>query len=348
MNICLCGTKEHLEVSDNSIRSLTDANDYDVCRRFWFTKDERNIIYLREAPLGSELYKLFSIDLETGENNCLILDPKTTCVEGFAGNVCIWLPEKTPRKVYFSSGTGSLFWSISVVDLDTGVVSLVERNPMSIYGGIAWFAIKLGLSYLLNALTCCLYSPPKPKIPVFQFPDKEMRFRVCACISVFPITIHWMAKKGNRWVEFERYGFSDANMQLIGSGGGDGTMRIEFVDETKLRTHTCFETDTTSYSEYDLETLERTDICCDPQSDIEGFISDPQSREVQGFITNVEKPEVTFTKLGSSKIESDYKHLQDQIGTFYITARTLNDNIWTVGTLSDISAPEYYMYIRDS
>ena len=66
-------------------------------------------------------------------------------------------------------------------------------------------------------------------------------------------------------------------------------MRIEFVGETKLRTHTCFETDTTSYCEYDLETLERTDIFCDPQSDIEGFISDPQSREVQGFITNVEK-----------------------------------------------------------
>lgn len=72
-------------------RQLTAVPDQrDVCFAYRFTHDEKRIVYLRETKQGSEMYHLFSLDLDASGpvasgRDMLVDHPHLTCSVGFVG-----------------------------------------------------------------------------------------------------------------------------------------------------------------------------------------------------------------------------------------------------------------------
>ena len=93
-------------------RQLTAAVNRDICFYYTFTRDDKRIIYLRETEHGSELYHIYSINLEELDASSppcasgvdlLANYPQLTCCVGFVGNLQLWLPRTDPSLVILAT-----------------------------------------------------------------------------------------------------------------------------------------------------------------------------------------------------------------------------------------------------
>eukprot|EP00957_Ditylum_brightwellii_P147966 11266674-Ditylum_brightwellii.AAC.1 len=133
-------------------RQITFEKDRDICVHFRFTSDDKTILYLRETKNGSETYHLYAIDMSGDDDNDdynddnnknenppkprdLITDPKMTCAMGFVGPLHLWSVRNKPRHILTSTSRGagklSLFWDVSLINIDTAERETIMRNDLS-------------------------------------------------------------------------------------------------------------------------------------------------------------------------------------------------------------------------
>ena len=343
-------------------RQITFEQERDVCLLYWFSCDDKTLIYLREpGKNGSELYHLYAIDLHQEENDgtdenksaCqeprdLIGDASTTCAMGFAGGLQVWLDPQQPRRIYTATapiGVRSMFWSISCINIDTGERTLVESNPLATWYGLIWFIACTVVSMALRFLG--ISGIPQPRATAQWFPDATMNFRGRLEISLVDLSCAWSVKGAKQihgakegWKIFYECRWANANMSLVGSSGGSGTAHIGFSkDGSTVDLHVCGNGDTTSYERYSEGTTEYLQkLECHPRSDITGFLRDPVTGTVQGVTYNYEKPTLKVLSGCPEVLKNDIEYLQNHFkeAAFSIVSRTLDDKTWLVHAQSDM------------
>lgn len=340
--------------STSAPRQITFQEERDACHFFTFTADDRTLLYLDEPSHGSEFYHLYACDLDTASPNCrdLIDDPKVTVVMGFVGNVQLWMPPDSPREVLLASGRGSLFWEISRLNIDTGERSVIASNPMSTKCGILTFGLRTLCASALRCLTCGCVRLEPPRAPVFWFPDRQFSFRGRAEVSLEGLTlyVHFsVLQRNGRWRSIEKVPFKEINKQLIGAGGGGGTMRMDFSEDGQsLVVHSQLANDTTSLVRYDVDTGQRRVVVANAaDSDITGFISDPLTRAVQVVEFNGERPR---WQVLDTAVSADLAFLEGKFPglTLAVMPRPRSDRTWVVHLSGDTEPGAYYLYDRDA
>ncbi|KAL9191342.1 hypothetical protein ACHAXT_001048 [Thalassiosira profunda] len=370
------------------IRQITFYTEMDACVHYKFTPDDKSIVMLRETKRGSENYHLYAIefgpffdlDKETANDpkippptmpRDLIKDKNMTCGIGFVGGVQLWTSsEATARQVYVSTsqiGKYSIFWDVSRIDIDTGKLTVVERNIMSTY----WGAFKVWLLTLIaKILSCCCIKMKAPGVPVQWFPDNENEFRGRIEMDLLRLGTAFRAKARNarKWTTLHTCSFEDANVTLIGSTGGSGTARMEF-NEDQVDVHLCAwgvkggkKSDTTTYDRFDIKRGQYLKRIAGgkAKSDIVGFVSHPKTGLAQFVCYEWEKLVVEVVP----KAESfDHKRLQDDLKyirgffpermTFQIVSRAGADDAWVIYVENDFGHPmlkgspsAYYLFTR--
>jgi len=340
-------------------RQITFVDDRDICRLFTFSLDDKYLLYLRDTHNGNELYHLHSLDLEAEDpwstNRDLIQDPKMTVAIGFVGNTQIWKPPQTPREIILSTGKGSLFWDISRLNLDTGKLQVVERNPMSSCSGILSLVLGILGHYAVRIVTCGTVRIRTPAVPAVQwFPDRhngyQMRGRTQ--MRVVPeISVEWAVRNTRgHWETMQSMKLLDLNLQLIGGSGGAGTARMDFNGD-QVYMHSCLERDTTSYSHYSLKEgdnfKEQTRLAWNPKADICGFLCHPETGKPQVVFFDEEK--VTKTILDDD-ITLDLRLIDEKFPDLDVTImdRSMEDSMWVVHIQGDCCPGKYYLYNRSS
>lgn len=338
-------------------RQITFADDRDACRSFTFSLDDRYLLYLRETRHGNEFYHLHSLDLEADNpwstNRDLIQDPKMTVAVGFVGTTQIWRPAQTPREIILSTGKGTLFWDISRLNLDTGKLQLVERNPMSSCSGVLTLIGGVVGHYALRLVTCGTIRKQTPAVPAGQwFPDRlngyEMRGRTQ--IRILPeVSVEWAVKNARgRWETMQSMKLPDLNLQLIGATGGSGTARMDF-DGDKVHMHSCLERDTTSYGTYSLREgdsfSEQALIAWNPKADIEDFMCHPETGKPQ--VVFFEEEKIT-KKILDDAVAPDLHFIEEKFPELEVSVidRSHTNATWVVHVHGDRCAGEYYLYDR--
>jgi hypothetical protein len=287
-------------------RQLTAAADRDICFSFHFTKDDSRIVYLRETEHGSELYHLYALDLSPGGStvappvaagrDLLAAHPKLTTAVGFVGGLQLWLPTSRPNIALLATGRGSLLWDLSQLDLETGDLLTLQRNPCATYIGIAklavalcWHLAAMAVSWLVKLCTAGLVDIRAPLVDRFaRAPASPLQYFVngtgdligCAecCVSTAGIALRFSRWSGGAWrpvPECPAIPFGELNMQLVGSGAATGTLRFDVVEgeagEGSVALHTCNTHDTTAYVQYPGGST----LAHDPRADIDGFVENP-------------------------------------------------------------------------
>ena len=68
------------------------------------------------------------------------------------GNLQLWLPHERPRTAIVATGTGSLLWDLSALDIDSGLLTPLVTNPTRRFGGIVGLVLGLVLHVLIGGL----------------------------------------------------------------------------------------------------------------------------------------------------------------------------------------------------
>lgn len=330
-------------------RQITFRQDRDVCIFFVFTQDDRTLLYLSEPTNGSEFYHLYAVDLEAdSEPRDLISDPHVTCVIGFAGPVQLWTPRERPREVLLATGSGTLFWDISRVNVDTCQRELVMRNPCSNKVGLVWFGLRTLWTSALRFITCGCLGREAPQAPVFWFLDRRgaVRGRIAVGMEGLTLCIYVSVLHGEQWVCLERITFKDLNMQLVGSSGGSGTMRMVFSDDgSSVLLHSCAAGDTTALVKYNVPSGERSDVVSS-DSDIAGFLTHPLTQNIQAVKFYGAK--ASWQALDDA-IATDLEFLTESFkGQEFDMQRPQLDETWVVRVSGDTEPGTSYLYERRS
>ena len=102
------------------------------------------------------------------------------------------------------------------------------------------------------------------------------------------------------------------------------------------------ERDTGALKSLNPESKESRLIIEDPRADIGLFTRHPTEKNIQAVAINYEKMEI---KVLDDSIKSDIDYLKElEQGELHISARSLDDKIWLVAYISDVSSVKYYVY----
>jgi acetyl esterase/lipase len=357
---------------------LTSATDRDICFSFRFTYDDFRVLYIRETKHGSELYHLFSLDLsdtnmfpvESGQD-LLASYPHMTCAVGFVGGLQLWLCPITPNVVTLSTGRGSLLWDLSTLNLDTGELTVIQQNPASSKLGLFVLAVKW-CAHIATRILCSVlsmltlgvlrlssddyFSPPA--VPLQYFVNGmtgELVGRAECCVS-FGIAMAFSClshsdkdtTEPGQWVRVgPSIPLEALNMQLVGSGGATGTMRLDILERGRVAVHTCCVGDTTAYVEYPSGNV----IASHPKADIDGFITNPTSGLVDAILATTAHTEIIPLNSAGEKFKQEVMRVSLALGlavdtgdVAMVTSRTLNDDIWVLCSRTDTEAGTYYLH----
>lgn len=361
-------------------RKITSERERDVCLLYWFSYDDKTLVYLREpGKSGSELYHLYAIDLDQAECDKnddrntsstrqnprdLIGDSSMTCAMGFAGGLQVWLDPRQPRRVYTAvapCGIRSMFWSISCIHMDTMEYTIVEINPLATWSGLVCFVFRTVATLALRGIG--VSGIQQPRATAQWFPDSKMDFRGRLEISLVDLSCAWRVRAARNghddkvmgWRTLYEISWADANMSLVGSSGGSGTAHIGFNGST-VDLHVSGKGDTTSYEQYsDITADYLQQLACHPRSDITGFLRDPLTGTIQGVKYNYEKETLKLLDGCPKDVQYDVDFLRNYFkeAVFTIVSRTLDDKTWLVHAQSDVglsqakNAPSgYFMFNR--
>ena len=362
-------------------RQLTVATDRDICFCFRFTRDDAKIVYLREHEHGSELYHLYSLDLDGVEREgCDLLahHPKLTCAVGFAGGLQLWLPTERPTTVILATGRGSLLWDLSELDLESGALTTLAANPTSSCLGLLALVMALlahaivhAVTVLIDLLTLRLLPrlrawlerlAPAPAATVQYFvraADGLVVGRAEAALSLprRGLALRLSKRVGDgAWVAVcADVAFEHLNMQLIGSGGASGTMRLDALGDAddptrRVGVHVCDVADTTAYVAYPGGAV----LANDTRADISGFVSHPASGAVEAVEVTAARSELVPLGAAGERVLAELDRVRRAIARdgaggdvsleLHLTSRTLRDDLWVVTATSDTAAAVYYLH----
>ena len=213
------------------------------------------------------------------------------------------MPSSEPQLAYVATGSGSLTWDLSCINIDTGEIRLVERNPCSSWAGRAGLLLGLVIHLLCRLVDAVLslltfsaitlppssveYLAPPPCAAVQYFVDERGTVTGCAqaCVSL-GLSLRF-SRKGSAggWVAAcPDIPFSSLNLQLIGAGGASGTLRMDPLSHSGAKSdvaiHTCDAADTTSYVAYSKAARSvGVALAHDSRADIDGFVTSAGSED---------------------------------------------------------------------
>ena len=363
-------------------RQLTFVADgRDVCFTWRFTRDDTKIIYLRETKHGSELYHLYSLDLIASDvvvegRDLLAAYPHLTCSVGFVGGLQLWLPSSTPNVVILSTGRGSLLWDLSMLNLDTGVLSTVYQNPASTWRGLAALAATLLLHLAVKAIcaVCKILTagivdlsesgiapPPAAPLQFFVSPLNGSLVGAAECeVSLGGIALRFSRWSSSRWsVICPAVPFARLNMQLVGSGAAAGTMRFDVLSEGdcggggfSVALHTCDAGDKTAYVRYPGGEI----LAQSAMADLEGFLVNPQTGMVEAAVATAARLEILpIPGGGGGKLVRALEALREALLleqqsmagnddlVVMVVSRTLVDDLWVIRASSDTNAGTFFL-----
>lgn len=346
----------------DSESQITFFSDRDACFLYFFSEDDKYLLYLREFNYAKEIYHLYTLDLEVQADNIwstnrdLIVDEDVTVAVGFVGGVQIWTPPETPREIFLSTGKGKLFWDISRLNLDTGERCVIASNPISTWFGILGIAGSFLWYSFVRFFSFGMLKPAPPSVPVIQwFLDRTKGYKVRGRVelSAFPLSLCLSVKSNGVWTTLQRIPFPELNMQLVGSSGASGTLRMDFSTELSgkesVTVHTCGLADTTVYSKFVKrdDQWHQTEFVggVHPRGDIEGFMVHPQTGKMQALIHHVERRSVTVI---DNTIQADLDLFREKFDDLdvIVTSRSNDDRVWLLYVSGDICAASYYIYVR--
>ena len=105
--------------------------------------------------------------------------------------------------------------------------------------------------------------------------------------------------------------------------------------DNRERNHICL-------MEEDIASGKKKIIASDPKADINGILLNPNTKVVEGWSSTYIKEEWCILE---PAIMEDIKHIEAKIGSsITIISRTLNDELWTLSTISDTQPKAFYMW----
>ena len=284
-------------------RPVTRDTDRGV--RWWaWAHDNRHLIYLQDQG-GDEDWHLYSVDLRSGDVTDL------TPFDG-AQALPVWLSKRRPHDVAVGLNRDNpSVHDLYVVDLDTGKLELLEKNPgFHSLSGPAWVVdddlhVVGGMrSTPEGAMELCL----KPTGP-----------------------------DPSAWPVFEIFDFEDAltSAPIHTTADGKGLYLRSSKDANATRLVLA-----------DLATGDKTVIFEDGVYDVAGVELHPDSREVQ--LVQVQRDRLDTIVMDRS-LESDMAALRAvHPGDLRITSRDHADRFWTAVFVADDGPVRTYLYDRQS
>ena len=186
-----------------------------------------------------------------------------------------------------------------------------------------------------------------------------MKFRGRLELSLMDLSCAWRVqdKIGAQWKLVHYVTWANANMSLVGSTGGSGTVLVEFCpDGQHVDVHLCNMMDTTSYERYQIKNTPQhvQQLASCTQSDITGFLHNPQTHVVEAVTYNYEKPTLAYLDDCPDDVKRDIVFLQNKFSdaSISIVSRTLDDQTWLVHIQSDVGlsqclqAPSGYFVVN--
>ena len=366
-------------------RALTAAKKRDICFYFTFSFDDARIIYLRETDHGSELYHLYSLDVETAAEepvpcgrDLLASHPHLTCSVGFVGGLQLWLPRSDPSHALLATGTGSLLWDLSSLDLSTGQLTSLAVNPATTRLGIARLVLGLlhhlllvGFCRVLSLFTFGQLAPllrsierrvPAPCVPLQYFVDsKGVLIGTASAAFGLPQFSGFLPGIALRFTKRLRSGrwaaaspdvpFASLNMQLVGSGAASGKMRFEALEGDAVALHTCDTADTTSYVRYNASDAPPTILAHDPRADIDGFYQSPTTGELDAILITTARSEIVPLTAGGRRLKAELEDVRVRLGRadddsleVTLVSRTCADDLWVIRVGGDTKAATFYLH----
>ena len=280
-------------------------HDTDRGVRWWaWAHDNRHLIYLQDQG-GDEDWHLYSVDLRSGDVTDL------TPFDG-AQALPVWLSKRRPHDVAVGLNRDNpSVHDLYVVDLDTGKLELLEKNPgFHSLSGPAWVVdddlhVVGGMrSTPEGAMELCL----KPTGP-----------------------------DPSAWPVFEIFDFEDAltSAPIHTTADGKGLYLRSSKDANATRLVLA-----------DLATGDKTVIFEDGVYDVAGVELHPDSREVQ--LVQVQRDRLDTIVMDRS-LESDMAALRAvHPGDLRITSRDHADRFWTAVFVADDGPVRTYLYDRQS
>ena len=307
--------------------------------------------------------------MESGKD-LLAAYPRMTCAVGFVGGLQLWLTPSAPHMVILSTGCGSLLWDLSTIDLDTEELVTIQRNPADSFLGCALLA----LLWLLHSMTRVLVSllhivsggflqvapntlVPPPALPLQYFVEEQTgeaigraEMEVSWGIALrFTFFVKNPSGAGGRWKQMgPSISFKELNMQLVGSGGAAGTMRMDSLggQGESVAIHTCSIGDTTAYVEYPSGKV----LASHPLVDLDGFVTDPHTGcVIAALVSTTQTDMLPLSPAGERfkqrvlRVSSALCLSADKGESLSVTSRTSLDDVWVLYSSSDAEAGAYYL-----
>ena len=325
---------------------------------------------------------------------------------GFVGNLQLWLPASSPTTAILSTGISSLLWDLrfvhdvtekffhkmyvslplfltfvvgsSKIDLDTGELTNLERNPMSTNAGRAYLLFALVshlffrcLAFVLACVTMGTvtlspatidYLAPPPCAPVQYFVDSSGCVIGCAqaCVTV-ELAFRFSVKTGiGSWMAAcPDTPFARLNMQMMGSSGASGTLRMDpcapdspvSLDQKHrpVLIHTCNTADTTAYVRYPGAVC----VANDSRADIDGFISSASdSNIVEAIVVSAARSQLVATNAAGARLIEELacvrrvcgSHMSGEDVELMLVSRTRADNLWMLRATSDTTGARFFLH----
>ncbi len=281
-------------------------------RSYFWSYDNRNLLYVQDTG-GDEDFRLYSIDIESGETRALtsgdpikgpdgapLIDPNTgkalrpTVVINSLSHtrpseIVIGLNDRDPR-----------YHDLHVLDLETGETELLQQND-----GYAGFVVD-------ESYDVRLASKPRP--------DGGMEYFI---------------RSDDGWEPFRSVPLADT--LSTAPRGFDATGRVLYMTSS-------LERDTAALYAIDLVSGESRLLAEDDRADITGIVVHPTKRNVQAVSSTYLRQS---WKLLDGDIADDITFLRGVTeGDANIASRSLDDTKWIVSYLRDDAPITYYLYDR--
>jgi len=297
-----------------------------------------------------------------------------TCAVGFVGGLQLWLPSSDPQLAYVATGSGSLTWDLSCINIDTGELLLVERNPCSSWLGRASLLFGLVVHLLCRLVAAVLsvltftavtlppstieYLAPPPCAPLQYFIDERGTVTGCAqaCVSLgLFLRFSRKASPGGWVAACPDIPFSSLNLQLIGAGGAEGTLRMDPLSQSGAKgdvaIHTCDAADTTAYVAYSRAARGvGVALAHDSRADIDGFVTNAGSEDrVDAVVVTAAHSDLVPVTPAGERLKTELAAARASLGCLHdeelhLASRTLADDVWVLRRVSASRGAEFFLH----
>jgi len=295
-------------IGQDDDQALTKDTNRGIANHMW-THDSKYIIYTHDKN-GKENSQIYKLDLETKEITQLTPDNVKAGIAAYSKN--------HPTEALISMNKENpAFFDVYHLDIVTGKYKLIEKNPGTFAGYYTDDELNIrAASHFL----------PDGSVEVFL---KEQ-------ISSEQISSEQISSEKDSWKPFMSWGPED-NMS---------TGIISFTKNNSVYMSDSTNANTTRFVEIDLATKEKKIIAEDPEYDIANIAMHPDTQKPLW---------VTFLKEKKERVLLDQEYAEDfetlktfDQGECGVAGFTNDFSKWTVVYYSDIHAPRWWLYDRNT